>query len=116
MRLDLIAQELELSRLNDLPVKERQTEVLRGYASDLLSDVLANAPPGGLLVTIQVHMNVVAVASHAELAGIIFSSGLYPDEAVRRKATEEWLPIFGSQQCTFDLVGRLYELGLRGTV
>ena len=115
MRLDQIAQRLELSRLNDLPVKERQTEVLRGYASDLLSDVLANAPRRSLLVTIQVHMNVVAVASHAQLAGIIFSSGLSPDEPVRRKATEEGLPIFGSPKRTFDLVGRLYELGLRGT-
>ena len=41
-----------------------------GYASDMLSDVLANAPWGGVLVTIQVHMNVIAVSVNAGLAAV----------------------------------------------
>jgi hypothetical protein len=91
-------------------------EITRGYASDLLSDVLANAPTGGVLVTLQVHLNVIAVASHAGLRAVIFSSGRIPDEDVVEKAAEEGLSLFASPSDTFEIVGRLHELGLRGSV
>ncbi len=89
-------------------------EVTRGHASDLLSDVLANAPSGGVLITIQVHMNVVAVALHAGLAAVVFAQGMRPEENVRRKAVEEGLPLLASADSTFDIAGKLYGLGLRG--
>jgi len=89
-------------------------DVTRGHASDLLSDVLANAPSGGVLITIQVHMNVVAVALHAGLAAVIFAHGMRPEESVRRKAVEEGLPLLASTESTFDVAGKLYALGLRG--
>ena len=106
MTLKQIAQSLGLSELTP--------EVRSAHASDLLSDVLANAPSGGLLLTIQVHLNVVAVALHAGLAAVIFTSGMAPEEAVRAKAVEEGLALFGTGESTFELAGRLYALGLRG--
>src|SRR5271157_3154689 len=89
-------------------------DVTRGHASDLLSDVLANAPTGGMLLTIQVHMNVVAVALHAGLAAVVFTQGMRPEEMVRLKAVQEGLPLLASRESTFELAGRLYALGLRG--
>jgi hypothetical protein len=89
-------------------------EITQGYASDLLSDVLANAPAGGVLVTLQVHLNVIAVASHAGLKAVIFSCGRTPEEDVVERASEEGLALFVSPLDTFEIVGRLYELGLRG--
>jgi hypothetical protein len=86
----------------------------QAYASDLLSDVLANAPSGGVLLTIQVHMNVIAVAVHAGLAGVVFTGGMRPDAAVTAKAGEEGLALFATTACTFDAAGGLYALGLRG--
>ena len=68
-------------------------DVTRGHASDLLSDVLANAPSGGMLLTIQVHMNVIAVALHAGLAAVVFTQGMRPEEPVRLKAVQEGLPL-----------------------
>jgi hypothetical protein len=97
------------------PLLEDDAEVTGGYASDLLSDVLAHAPEGGVLVTLQVHLNVIAVASHAGLRAVIFSCGRVPDEDVLQRAAAEGLSLFGSKADTFELVGRLYELGLRGT-
>jgi hypothetical protein len=90
------------------------SEVQQAHASDLLSDVLANAPTGGLLLTIQVHMNVVAVALHASLAAVVFTSGMRPDESVRLKAVQESLPLLATTGSTFDTAGKLYALGLRG--
>jgi hypothetical protein len=97
------------------PLLEDDAEVTGGYASDLLSDVLAHAPEGGVLVTLQVHLNVIAVASHAGLRAVIFSCGRVPDEDILQRAAAEGLSLFGSKADTFELVGRLYELGLRGS-
>ncbi len=89
-------------------------QITRAHASDLLSDVLANAPAGGLLLTIQVHMNVVAVAVHAGLAGVIFTSGMKPDDAVIGKAAEENIRLYATKERTFDVAGKLFALGVRG--
>ncbi len=89
-------------------------QITRAHASDLLSDVLANAPAGGMLLTLQVHMNVVAVAVHAGLAGVVFTSGMKPEEAVRARAAAQNLALFATRDATFDAAGKLYGLGIRG--
>lgn len=115
MKLSEIAEGLKLRDLTPQLQSEKSADVSAGHASDLLSDVLANAPSGGVLVTIQVHLNVIAVAVHAGLAAVIFASGREPDESVRSKATEEGMQLYVSDEPTFEVVGRLYALGLRGT-
>jgi hypothetical protein len=90
-------------------------EVTGGYVSDLLSDVLANSREGNLWVTLQRHQNIVAVASMKELAGIVLVSGREPEDETLEKAKTENLPILVSELPAFELVGRLYELRIRGT-
>ncbi len=112
MTLHELAEALGLEELT--PAGDGDAVITQGYASDLLSDVLAHAPEGGLLVTLQVHLNVIAVASHAGLRGVIFSCGRMPEEDIIERATGEGLSLFASKADTFELVGRMYELGLRG--
>ena len=114
MNLDRIAQELDLTYLTPELKIEYQSHVSYGYASDLLSDVLGHAVPGGLLVTTQVHVNVIVVAVRVGLSGIVLTSSRTPDESMRRRAIRENVPLFSSRQTTFDIAGRLYLLGLRG--
>ena len=45
-------------------------EVSGGYASDLLSDVMANSREGDVWVTLQVHPNIIAVATLKDLAAV----------------------------------------------
>ncbi len=122
MKLQELARILNLQQLTPTSMGTAPTsaeaynpEITRAYASDLLSDVLANAPSGGILVTLQVHLNVIAVASHAGLRAVVFSCGRMPDADVIEKGAEEGLSLFVSAADTFDIVGRLYELGLRGS-
>jgi hypothetical protein len=89
--------------------------VSRGYASDLMSDVMANATEGDLWVTLQTHQNIVAVAVMKALAGIILVNGREPEEETLRKAEAEGVPILISKMPAFELVGRLFELGLSGS-
>jgi len=70
------------------PGKE-DAEVTTGYASDLLSDVMANAEDGCALITIQSHVNTVAVSSLAGVSAIIIC-GNHPipsdmEEAAKRE-------------------------------
>jgi hypothetical protein len=114
MNLNDIARVLELEPLTPQVKPDEGAPLTGGFVSDLLSDVLANGPKGGVLVTIQVHMNVIAVAVHAELAGVIFAADRRPEADVCQKAAEAGIALYVSKDSAFELVGRLYELGLRG--
>jgi predicted methyltransferase len=92
------------------------TEVTAGYSSDLMSDVIAHARAGSLWITLQIHQNIVAVASMNELAGIVLVNGREPEEETIAKAEAEGLPIMVTQLPNFELAGRLYSLGISGVL
>ena len=112
MKLKELAEQLgwELKTQN-VPV---EAEVQTGYASDLLSDVLANSIEGDLWVTRQTHLNIVAIAVMRDLSGILLVNGAQPDPDTVEKAVEKMVPIFRTPLPTFEIVGRLYQLGIIG--
>jgi hypothetical protein len=114
MKLCDLIRRLELEDLTPELADRHQVDITRGYASDLLSDILANAPAGGFAVTVQAHMNTVAVALHARLAVVILASSRRPDPQVIERAVEEKIPLVLSREGTFDVCGKLWDLGLRG--
>lgn len=85
-------------------------EVTGGYVSDLLSDVMGNAEEGSAWITIQNHLNVVAIASLKELACIILVKGIEPSAEVLEKAASEGVAVLGSKEKTFEITGKLYQL------
>ena len=89
-------------------------QVSGGYASDLLSDVMANSKKDDIWITLQIHQNIVGVASLKELAGIIIVNGREPEEETLKKAGEENIPIMLTKLPAFEIVGRLYRLSIRG--
>jgi len=91
-----------------------EAEVQTGYSSDLLSDVLANSIEGDLWVTRQTHLNIVAIAVMRDLSGILLANGAEPDPDTLEKAAEKMVPIFRTTLPTFEVVGRLYQLGVTG--
>ena len=112
MKLQDIVKEL------DLDVKSGQSkldvDVSRGYVSDLMSDVIANTKKDDLWITLQVHINIVAVATMKELAGIILINNRQPEAETLEKAKGENIPILVSKLPAFELAGRLYKLGITG--
>ncbi len=114
MKLGELAQTMGWEHLTPELASEPDACVLQGYASDLLSDVLSNAPECGVWVTTQVHMNVVAVASHTGLAAVVFASRRKPLDAVRMKAVEAKVRLYSSPLSAFESIGRLYAAGVRG--
>jgi len=110
---------VELVRKLNLDVRSAEEsldrEITGGYASDLLSDVLANSKEGNVWITLQIHHNIVGVASMKDLAGIILVNGREPEPQTVEKAEAENIPVMVSEMPTFELVGKLYNLGVGGT-
>jgi hypothetical protein len=113
MKLDAIVKTLELTDLTDEP-RLLAADVSQAYASDLLSDILANAPEGGIALTIHAHLNVVAVAVNARLSALLVTSGRRPAADVIERARAEGVALLATGLDTFDAAGRLYALGIRG--
>jgi hypothetical protein len=113
MNLEQISSELSLQVRTAADKLTR--EISGGYASDLLSCVMARAQAGNVWVTLQGHPNVVAVASLLNLAGVIITEGVSPDEATLAKAEEEGIPLLTTPLTTYTVVGKLAALGIAGS-
>lgn len=108
MTTEQIAKELELNVFTGEAMDS--TELRGGYVSDLLSDVMGHAREGDMWITLQSHVNVVAIASLKELAGVLLVKGIEPDSAVLEKAREEGVVLLGTSEDTFTIAGKLYQL------
>jgi hypothetical protein len=85
-------------------------DVSGGYASDMLSDVLAHGREKNLWITFQTHQNVVAVAKLKDLAAVIFVQNRTPDEETLKRAREENVILLGTADSAFEISGKLYGL------
>jgi hypothetical protein len=94
--------------------KERlETEVTGGYTSDLLSCAMAGASKGNVWVTLQGHLNVVAVASLNELAAVVVTEGKPVAAETANKAEEEGVVLLQTSLSSYQVIGRLWDLGVR---
>jgi hypothetical protein len=89
--------------------------VTGGYASDLLSDVIANGKADSVWVTMHTHENIVAVAVLKDLAGIIIVQGRQPAPETLQKAAKEKVAIIVSDLPAFETIGKLSSLFDGGT-
>lgn len=105
--IDLIT-ELDLKVFT--PEMGMETCITGGYVSDLLSDVIGNASEGQAWITLQNHMNVIAIASLKDLPCVIFVKGIVPPPEVVNKAIEEGIALLGSNDRTFELAGKIYQM------
>jgi len=107
-----IIQELGLTVLTGMQDFSGQIPT-SGYASDLLSCVMAGAPKQGIWVTLQAHSNIVAVAALLDLAAVIITENAQPDPNTIQKAVEEGVVLLSTPKQTFHVVGKLWEMGIR---
>jgi hypothetical protein len=112
MNLQEIIDTLKLTVLTD--TKDFSKDVpAAGYTSDLLSCVMAGACRQGLWVTLQAHVNIVAVAALLDLCAIIVTENAIPDPATISKANEEGITLLSTTDSSFTIAGKLWEMGLR---
>ncbi len=108
MKLDDVVKEISLDVKTCNGCLNNQ--ITGAYVSDLLSDVMANGKDGNIWITLQMHMNIVAVAGLNNLAGIVVVGGRQPDQEVLKKAETEKVAILTTPLTAFEVSGRLYRM------
>ena len=89
--------------------------IIKGcYASDMLSDVLANGKEGNLWITRQTHPNIAAVAAIKGLSGIIVTGDKEIDPETLSKAESEGIAVMSTRLQTCETAGIVYNLFLAG--
>ena len=100
---------------NMVPEASLDTEVTCGYTCDLLSWVMAHGRAGMAWITVQTHMNVIAVASLMEMAAVIVPEGIEMEGPTLEKAKEEGICVLQSDKTAFELCALMAQAGLPGT-
>ncbi len=87
-------------------------EIACGYTCDLLSHVMGKGQADMAWITVQAHMNVIAVAALLDFACVIIPEGLPVDETIVKKAASEDIIIIACEQTAFELVCLLAAQGV----
>ena len=85
-------------------------EIGGGYAGDLLSWVMGRLGEDEAWVTIMSNINVVAVASLADVACVIFSEDVDPDDEAVQKAQKEGVNLLKVSCSSYEICAKLAEL------
>lgn len=85
-------------------------EVTGVYACDLLSRVMSGCQVGNAWITVQTHLNVLAVAELDEAACIIVPEGITVKADTVEKAETQGISILSSKLNTYELCWKIHEL------
>ncbi len=91
-------------------------EVATAFGADLMSDVLAFAKPGCLLLTGLTNLQIVRTADVLDIAAIIVVRGKCPLPETITLAEELRIPILATRYILFEAAGRLFAKGIVGCV
>ena len=108
MTTEEVISKLSLNPLN----KFEHREVVGVFVSDMLSDVMAGAKSGNLWVTVQTHKSIIPAANLVDVSAVIITSGKRVPQETIELAKQHDIAILSTELPTFELVGKLYALGV----
>ena len=73
---------------------------------------MAHGSDGMAWITVQTHMNVIAVASLHEMSCVIIPEGIAVEQEVLDKAAEEGIAVLGTQLDAYRICGKMAEAGV----
>jgi hypothetical protein len=73
---------------------------------------MAGAKKGNIWITLQAHLNIVAVAALNEVAAIIITENAQPDATTIAKANHQGVILLSTAQATYETNGKLWQLGI----
>jgi serine kinase of HPr protein (carbohydrate metabolism regulator) len=110
MKVKDVIEKLNLKLLNSNVDLEKDVNGV--YSCDLLSWVMSHGAKNNIWITVQVHPNVIAVAQLLEFSCILIPENIEVEKLTLDKADQEMIPVLQSDENSFKLCSRLYELGL----
>ena len=92
------------------PYEDR--EIACGYTCGLLSHVMGRGQADMAWITVQAHMNVIAVAALLDFACVIIPESLPVEAPIIAKAKDEDIILLSSDRTAYELVMLLAENGV----
>lgn len=89
-------------------------EIEKAFASDLMSDVLAFATEGSLLLTGLTNAQVVRTAEMLDMSAVVFVRGKRPQPEAVDLARSRGIPLLTTPYILYESCGRLYKRGIVG--
>ncbi|MFV0341741.1 MAG: hypothetical protein ACK5JH_02460 [Anaerocolumna sp.] len=89
--------------------EELDRELEKPFCCDLLSIAMGRAPKNAVWITVMGNVNTLAVASLADVACIILAEGANLDEGAIKKAKEQNVTVFSSEEPIFDIALQVHE-------
>lgn len=111
MKKSELAEKLNMVSLIDT---EKEINIEGVYIGDLLSIVMSKAKQNYAWITIQTHINIMAVAELLELSCIIIAENMEIEKDALEKAIELDIPVFKTHDSAYQVACKLYEMGIRG--
>lgn len=91
-------------------------EVRTAFGADLMSDVLAFAKTGSILLTGLTNPQIVRTSHILDIAAIIIVRGKHPLPETVKLAEGLKIPLLATKYILFETAGRLYKQGIVGCV
>ena len=107
MTVSEMAKALDLTSLSETDGARAFSGV---YIGDLLSWVMGRAKSDNVWITIMSNINIVAVASLADVACIILAEGVTVDENVRATAEAKGINLYTSDKTAYELASMLAKI------
>jgi predicted transcriptional regulator len=83
-------------------------------SSDMMSDVLANAKPGAIMITGLINSQSVRTAEISDTVAILYVRGKKPDEQTINLGVELRIPLLTTRHGMFETCFMLHKAGLEG--
>ena len=110
-----LAEVKDILQCNVLTGEEHLSmEVDTVVASDGMSEILAFARPGALMITGLTNVQSVRTADIANVRAIVYIRGKRPNESTLDLARRNNIPVLATLLGMFDVCGILREQGLKG--
>lgn len=109
----IISEFAEQLNLKPLFESDKDISVEGVYIGDLLSIVMSKAKQNYVWITIQTHINVVAVAELLDLSCIIIVEDMEVEEETIKKARELDIPVLKTHKSAYDVACMLHDLGIK---
>lgn len=101
---------VEIPDFSPVSITDGEREICGAYVGDLLSWVMGRAKSDDAWITIMSNLNVIAVATLADVSCVILSEGVTPDGELIRVAADKGVNLISTPLPSYEAAVRISEV------
>lgn len=109
----IISEFAKKLNLNPLFESSKNIDIEGVYIGDLLSIVMSKAKENYIWITIQTHINIIAVAELLDLSCIIIVEDMDVEQETIIKAKELDIPVLKTNKSAYEVACMIHDMGIK---